>query len=263
MGTPIDGGPFKCWRCGKHPFIPTLSRLTGLQEGTVREKLRSYGIGHGKTVKREVKRKIRTKAFKLPSDTGPLKAKHRRYLEDRGFDADHAAKLWQVQGTGPVSTLDKMSFKHRIVYPIVWEGQTVSFQTRDITGRSKFKYITCPKERELIPHKDILYGLQPHWGTTGICCEGVMDVWKLGPQAFATLGSEWTRKQARLMASNFERIVVVFDNEPAAQKSAEELVAYLRFRGRQARTFTVKTDPGDLSVGKAKRLLHHLLHEIW
>lgn len=263
LGTPLNGGPFKCWRCGQHPFIPTLARLSGLTEDQVRGKLSSYGVGPARGPKREVKRRIRTKAFKFPTGVGPLGPRHIKYLKGRGYDPEELQQVWGVQGTGPVSVLGKLSLKHRIIYPIMWDGEIISFQTRDITGRAEIKYITCPQERELIAHKDVLYGNQEYWTDTGICVEGVMDVWKLGPQAVATMGTEWTRAQARILAKSFSRVVVVYDNEPAAQKSAGALVAYLRFRGLEAQTYTVDTDPGDLPLPQARKLTKTLLHEIW
>lgn len=263
LGTPLEGGPFKCWRCGVHPFIPTLARLTGLTEQDIKGKLRSYGRAPGKPVKREVKRRIRTKSQKYPTGVTAMTSRHHAYLRGRGFDPKEIEQVWKVEGTGPVSNLDNISFNHRLIYPIIWEGEQVSFQTRDITGRAQLKYITCPQERELIAHKDIVYGLQDYWLDTGICVEGVMDVWKLGPQAFATMGTEWTKKQGRIMADSFKRVVVVYDNEPDAQKNATSLVAYLRFRGIQAQSFTVKTDPGDLPLKQARQLCKELLHEIW
>src|SRR4029077_16224057 len=128
--------------------------------------IESYGGKEGRSIINTLVRAGDHKPHKRPSDLGPLREAHRRYLRHRGFDPDIIAGQWQIQGTGPVSTLDGIDYRNRIFIPILWDEKEVSFQTRDITNRSRARYISCPAPRELTPHKNVLYGREADWGET-------------------------------------------------------------------------------------------------
>jgi len=209
LGYSLEGNHFNCWRCGAHPVKQTLAKLLNINQKEVPAIIKRYG---GKTYRKEPVVKIRSKSHKFPSGVGMMKPNHRQYLRKRGFDPDKLERDWTLFGTGPVSLLDGIDYKHRIMAPIYWDGRQVTFQARDITDRHTLKYMACPADRELIHHKDILYGKQEAWGDTGICVEGVTDVWRLGPQAFCTFGIKYTNTQLRLIAKTFRRVFVVFDN---------------------------------------------------
>lgn len=250
-----ETGASNCWRCGTKSFTKVLARRLGISESKAHAIAKEYGGSGAKKKVKQVKRKIRTKAHKLPTDTGPMKPRHKRYLIKRNFDPDYIAAEWGVLGTGPISKLDKINYSHRILAPIMWDRQQVSFQTRDITDRHKVKYMACPEERELAKHKHLLYGKQEEWDQVGIGVEGITDVWRLGPKAVCTFGIEFTRQQARLISKNFERFIIMYDEEPQAQKQAELLEAELLLRGTDVKRITMSQDPASLSEQAAKELL--------
>ena len=254
LGFNEDDTYYFCWRCGSHQVIPTLSKLLGISYDESRRLSKEYDIYHA-TKERKISPQIRLKTHRVPSDTGKMKKNHRQYLKKRGFDPEKIEKDWGVLGTGPVSQLDKINYKHRLLIPIYWNKQRVSFQTRDITNRQSLRYISCPKNRELIFHKHIIYGRQEKWTEAGICVEGVFDVWRLGFPAFATFGIEYTEVQVRIIAHAFKRVTVIFDDEPQAQRQAQKLVAELKFRGVDAWNVKIKGDPGKLSQCEAKELV--------
>lgn len=258
LGINLQGRYAHCWRCGSHFLDKVVAKLLGITVGKARGLLKEYGGRPGRKVK-EVKRKIRTKSHRLPSDTGKMKNRHRKYLQSRGFDPEKLEKEWGLLGTGPVSTLDKISYKHRVLAPIHWNGERVSFQARDITGRHKLKYLACPEERELIKHKHILYGRQEKWKETGICVEGITDVWRLGFAAFCTFGIDYTQHQVRQITKHFSRVIIIFDEEPQAQRQARKLQADLEIRGLEViRVNDLKTDPGNLSDKQAEELIKRI-----
>jgi len=256
LGVSLDGGHFYCWRCGWKPQRKALAALLNVHETQVGAIIREYG---GVSTHKAPDRAVRKKAFKFPSDTSHLQQRHKTYLHHRGFDADKLEREWLLMGTGPMSQLDGVNYSHRIVAPINWEGQPVTFQGRDITDRHKLKYMACPKERELIHHKHIIYGNELYWGGTGICVEGITDVWRLGPRAFAVLGIEYTNKQIRRISKAFDRVAVVFDDDPQAIIQAEKMVNELRFRGLDSFRVDIKGDPGGLSDDDAKHLVSSIL----
>jgi hypothetical protein len=110
----------------------------------------------------------------------------------------------------------------------------------------------------LVHHKHILYGQQENWGDVGICVEGITDVWRLGPSAFATFGIEFTANQVFHMASAFEWVVILFDEEVQAQAQAEKLAASLRFRAVRVKIHKIVGDPGDLDQEEANHLVKEL-----
>jgi DNA primase len=163
--------------------------------------------------------------------------------------------------TSPLSSLDKIDYRNRILIPIYWEQEVVSFQARAISNKSKIKYKACPKEREAVPHQEVLYGklgmgIQPT--RTAICVEGVTDVWRLQPFTSASVvgvfGIEFSPKQTRLLSRLFDSVVVIFDDDPQAVLQAKRLVSELRFRGTAAYHVAITGDPGGMSWTEAKNL---------
>jgi hypothetical protein len=255
LGCTLDGSHFFCWRCGWHPVTTTLAKLLNLTPAAVRVLVRSYG---GKALVVTKTAQVRLKPHRLPTNVAAMLVQHRMYLSSRGFDPEKLETEWGLLGTGPVSFLDHIDYRFRILAPIVWDGEQVSFQARDFTGKSNLKYITCPKARELVHHKHILYGKQQAWTTTGICVEGITDVWRFGPRAFATFGIEYTKRQVLVMATNFKRIWVAFDDDPQAIKQADKLVGSLQFLGVEAERVPIVGDPGGMSQKEANYLVKKL-----
>lgn len=267
LGFHLQTNHYVCWRCGFHPIASTVAKLIQVDEREVRTILKTYGqlipISRAAPLIQ-----IKLRAHKLPSNTAPLSANHKNYLARRGFDPDELEATWNLVGTGPYSVLSTglgserklLDYKHRILIPFFWNDQQVSFDSRDITGKHPSKYMACPSDREYIPHKDILYGLQKKWGDVGICLEGPTDVWRFGDQSFATSGIKYTPKQIRLIAQTFKIIPVCFDGgEPQAKIQADKLVAELKFRGRKSFRVDIEGDPGGMNQDDANHLVRDLL----
>lgn len=256
LGASINGGHFYCWRCGWHPASQCIAKLLNISETKAKQLIRKY---HGISNIPEPVIKIRTKAHKLPGGISPLLKQHRQYLESRQFDADYLEKEWSLLGTGPVSLLDHLDYKHRILAPVFWNRKQVTFQARDITNKHPLKYMACPKDRELIHHKHIVYGKQEKWTDTGICVEGITDVWRFGERSFCTFGIEFTIQQIRVIAKQFKRVAVIFDDEIQARIQADKLVAELGFRGIDAFRVDIAGDPGSMSDADAKYLIKSII----
>jgi len=257
LGYDTIGNKFVCWRCGGKHADQVISKLLRVGTGEAKTLLRQYGsLVHKVPEKRA---KIGTKRFKLPPHTQPLAQAHRNYLEDRGFAPDLLIDLYGLQGTGIYSRLDNIDYSRRIVIPYMWGDEIVSFDCRDITNKSQYKYMACSEAREKINHKHILYGSQPLWGDTGICVEGCTDVWRMGVNSFATSGIKYTPKQLRLIAKTFKRVPVLFDPDPQGIKQANKLISDLKFRGVDSFRVDIETDPGDLTQTEADYLVKQLI----
>lgn len=258
LGYNLDGDYYYCYRCGSHRDYHTIAKLIKVSEQEARQILKQYKTAKRRTTK-EIKRKIRSKAHRFPSRVAPLTDRHKQYLERRGFDPDRLIHEWKLVGTGPVALLDKIDYKHRIIAPVFWNDLQVTFQARDITDKSPKKYMACPKDRELVHHKDILYGKQAAWTDIGICVEGITDVWRFGMNAFATFGIKYTNAQIRMIAKSFKRVAVVFDDELQAIIQASKLVNELKFRNVNAWMVTISGDPGGMKQDDADYLIKNIL----
>jgi len=254
LGAPLSGTHFYCWRCGAHSVPQTLSKLLHISYEQALAIQKQYGGYSGEKPEKPMK----TKRFKFPSNVVDLLPSHKKYLSKRGFNPEKIEAEWGVSSLGPICLLDGIYYSHRILAPILWGGNAVSFQARDVTGKSSLKYIACPQARETYHHKHILYGRQDEWTRKGICVEGITDAWRFGIMAFATFGIEFTREQIREMKKHFDFVYVIFDDEPQAVIKAEMLVAELRFRGVGAMRVPIVGDPGGMAQGDADDLVKSL-----
>lgn len=256
LGFDLENEFFKCWRCGWHPILETFHKLSGLPIYKIKELIKVFG---GRTQQKKIiKETVRMKAFRYPSDTLRLAVQHKRYLEKRNFDPEYLNQEWNLRSTGLMSTMDGADYGNRILIPIYWNGQAVSFQCRTPVNKEP-RYKACPQDRELIQHKHILYGKQREWKSTGICVEGVTDVWRFGPTAFATFGIEYKIQQVKEMIKNFRRIAVCFDDDPQAVVNANKLVSELRIRGIEAFRVPIIGDPGAMNQDDADKLVKEIM----
>jgi hypothetical protein len=267
LGFNMVGDYFVCWRCGWKPIPLAISKLTRLPEVEVRKIIKGYGIISSGTHLEVLP--VPKQPHLLPSHTEPMNQYHKKYLKKRGFDPEKLEREWNLMGTGPIATLDNgkegkeqklINYKSRVLIPYIWNNQQVSFDARDITDKSPYKYLACPLAREVIPHKDILYGNQEKWGNKGICVEGTTDVWRLGGKAFATSGIKFTTPQVRAISKVFKRVFIIFDGEEAeAIKQARKLKRQLEFHGVKAFIEKIEGDPGSMKQDDANHLVKTLL----
>jgi hypothetical protein len=265
LGFNLERAYFSCYRCGPHFVDVVLVKLLRISSGAARNLITHYSIknkNQSNSSKANSTPQVRVggKQFKFPSDTIPLGKPHIRYIEKRGFDPVEIEKLWGVLGTSPTSKLDKIPYGYRILLPWTWEGKVVTFQARDYTDKQEQRYMACPEIREIVHHKNILYGHPSLWEKgRGILVEGPLDVWRLGVNACATAGTGYTPQQVRLLTRLFKELYIIFDPEPIAQRVARQLQKELSFRGVKTYIYDqLKTDPGAMKQSEANKLLREL-----
>lgn len=264
LGFNYEEGYFRCWRCGSKKTYQTIAKLLRISMQDAIALTREYKI-YSNPLRREKKSDVGLKPHILPSDVGAMTSRHKKYLEKRNFDPHYIENEWGVLGTGPASMLDDSYYNHRILAPIWWQGRQVSFQARDITNKQELKYKACPKQRELVHHKRILYGKPWKWQDVGICTEGIFDVWRLGVLAFATFGIEYTLAQLKVIKNNFAFVVILFDADPQAVQKAKQLKFALQELGGDAVIEPIQDDPASLKQEEAnyivKKILKYSSHE--
>ena len=250
LGLRLDGQVGNCWRCGGHNGIAALAKLLRLPYREIEQLLSP--MPKPETRKRKQIDDDYILPVHLPSGTGLMQIRHKRYLTDRGFDPDTLEADYGLLGTGPLGPC-----KYRIILPIVRRGITISYTGRDITGRASARYKTCPASDETFPAKSWLYDLDRCDGAKRILVvEGPTDAWRMGKGAVATFGIAWTWAQAELL-SRFPTVFVMFDPEERADAQAEKLIEALSMLGVETEIISFPdgaNDPGSLPDDEAKKM---------
>jgi DNA primase len=181
---------------------------------------------------------------------------HIRYLEKRKYDWKMLEETWKIRGTGYFG-----DYKFRLILPIYQDGRLVSFQGRDITGKSKLRYKACSKEREAVDHKTTLYGewLIPPEQDWVVVVEGGPDAWRLGVGAVATYGIAYKTAQVRRLR-RFKYRYVLFDHpDPQARVQSRKLAGELSvFDGETWELDIPWKDPGEMPQEEADRLMEKI-----
>ena len=274
LGFHLPDGPFNCWRCGPHRTIETFERLLRVDTQTARSLAAELRNGAGSTSRAPLA-KVAITNYRRPSDLGPLRPNHKRYLARRGFDADYLEREYKLLGTSPVSSLDRTNYSYRIFIPIPWnDHKEVSFTTRSISAKAEIKYLSCPTERERTPHKSILFRKRRReysdadWQrfelqggkefVDGIVVEGPFDVMRLDHEAVVgTFGTTVTVRQCLAIKDMFHRVAVIFDSERTALARARALCSRLEALGVIAFPVDLGTgsDPADLTPEQAAEVI--------
>jgi 5S rRNA maturation endonuclease (ribonuclease M5) len=251
LGFNIIGNIFHCWRCGRHSLVKTIKNLvnvTWIESKIISEQYRLRPIEAHRKVNKKLAEKI-----KMPLDCGKINSRHKKYLEGRNFDPDKLVKEWGILGTGAVG-----SYKHRVIFPIVYCKKVVSYQGRDITNKQKLRYKACEQKNEVVEHQNILYGYDEALKNNVVVVEGITDVLRLGYGAVSCFGVDFSWNQALLLL-NFKNIFVMFDNDNAGNKASNKLGALLDGFGKNVEIINLSEgDPADLSDEQAKKLMKEL-----
>ncbi|MGD8707117.1 MAG: hypothetical protein PVI88_00355 [Nitrosopumilaceae archaeon] len=248
-GINIDGGYYYCWKCGWHPLYDLILELTNSNPNKIIQQ-------YSRPFIQKKKRKKKVKELKLPAETIPLQKPHKDYLIKRNLNPEQLVIEWNIKGTDIIGP-----YSYRILAPIEYKKRIVSYQARDITGKSSLRYKACKIDNEIIQHKHIVYGIDKIKNKTGILVEGLIDVWKIGPGAVCTFGTAFTIQQVRFIIKHFDRIFILYDQGQKAQKKAKELsyqlspfidVELLKISGKFS-------DPGNMTNKEVSYLRKHTI----
>lgn len=207
-----------CWRCGPLPLVETLAIAARMPEVEVGRRL--VGVRRDNPVYAKLER---LKPALLPTGRAELLPIHKRFLKRRGFDPEEIVATWGVQGFGMVPK----TYAWRIFIPVTRGNEVVTFTTRYPSDVVSIRYLSAPEEEGRIGVKDVLYG-SDHCTHAVAVQEGPLDAWAVGPGAVATCGLGVTDLQLLLIAKYPVRIVC-FDNEPQAQRRADQVCRRLAY----------------------------------
>ncbi|WP_333871406.1 DNA primase [Desulforamulus putei] len=168
-----------------------------------------------------------------------------KFLAARGIREEEMVKLGLAQTRETGGCYDR--FRNRVMFPI-WDsqGRVVGFGGRTM-GDDNPKYLNSP-EGEFFNKGQLLYGL--HIARKGIrelgyavLMEGYMDVvstYQHGvTNAVASLGTAFTRDQAKLLMAYTHDVVIAYDADAAGVKAAVRAAEILQNSGCQVRIATI------------------------
>jgi hypothetical protein len=182
----------------------------------------------------------------IPVDQLPPAHPAAVYLTSRGYDLAELSSLW---GVGYCRWSRYRLMRGRVYVPVLQDTKLVGWQGRwpgelDWAAEDVPKYYTMPglRKSQLLYNED-LARMQP----LVVICEGVTDVWRVGPAGVALFGKTASRQQLLRLASGWmgKSAVVLLDAD--AKADAEELTTSLRpfFRDRLVQvTLPDGKDPG-------------------
>jgi len=245
LGFNIENGGFNCWRCGPHSVYDVIRIFKNCSLKTASQIYYEYQTGKKVKIK---KVKFHSKKVKLPEFIQPLEVKAKKYLKSRNFDPDMLITKYNLQYVDNIG-----DYKFRIIAPINYQGQIVSYQGRDITGRQELRYKACSEFDEVIHYKNILYNMDNATKDYAIVMEGITDVWKIGDDTIATFGTGYTQEQVLLLIERYKKIFILFDTEEIAMKKAKDLGGLLNSFGVDVEIVELfgVNDPANLSDEEA------------
>lgn len=244
---------YSCWRCGWHPLEKAIQELLNISYHEAQKIKKEYNTNITKVTLKNKRERNKKSVVSFPAGTGSIQKVHKDYLIKRNFDPDEIAKKWDVKGT-----LHLGDFKWRLIIPIYFKGQLVSYTSRDITGKQEPRYKTALPEEEVMFHKDIVYGLKGE-SERGIIVEGPLDVWRMRENTVCTFGTQFSNKQIKCITDHFQEVFILFD--PDAIDKAEKLGRELSMQGCEVIVISHDKgcDPGDLSQDDADYLRKELI----
>jgi len=254
-GFNLSGGYYSCWKCGGHPVEEVIVSLLHISWTQAESIIRDYSAATLVHSILNKKKEPRSSSVSLPGES--LEKYHRKYLISRGFDPDYIERKYQVRGTGLAG-----EYRLRIIIPIIFHGQVVSFTSRDITEKQKIRYKTLSVERSVMNPKYVLYNLDNCKKDWVAVVEGPFDVWRMGDNFVAGLGTQLTDQQLRLLTT-YKKVVFLFDSEPDAQKRAEKYASAIGSLGVHTHVVDLETDKDpaklpDHIVREVRWMVEHL-----
>jgi len=203
------------------------------------------------TVKSTIKRTFPATVHDLNFPEGcmvDLPAQHTKWLMKRDFSPRFIQREYHVRAL----TLDDL-WPYRLVIPLYYHYQLVTFIGADVTGEADVPYKNYPTLKSIIDAKHTLYNID-RAGHTAIVVEGVTDVWRIGDGAVATNGVRWTKSQVSQLMG-LKAVFVMYDAEEEAQQQAHRLAAALTSGVNKVEVLELSEgDPDNLPSSTVKAL---------
>jgi DNA primase len=222
-GINIKSNLHSCWICGsKGNMNQLVMRLLKCSYSDAIKEVNKYNIDI--FVEEKVKPTYNNpQKIDLSNFSTELPTLHYSYLLDRNFDPEKIKTKYKI-----LSCFQTGKFAYRIIIPIFIHGTLVNYVARDVSGKQQ-RYKNLSNDKAIIPIKQCLYNIDSIKDRV-IICEGPFDVWRIGDNAIATLGTSFTSEQLGLLATKEIKKAVVFYDSDATRKAemlADALTAFI------------------------------------
>lgn len=247
LGFNNIGNYYHCWKSlHNYPIMKVLSDILSIPKNEVNAILQDYNGGI-KLLKKE--KFSKAKYLELPTDT--FTKAERKYLKSRNFDPGYLMKKYNIVGGG----IDG-DWKFRIIVPVFYQGRLMSWTGRSILPKEKLNELKIPRyknlsiEKSVRNIKELFFNIDNCKSDTVVLTEGAFDVLRFDGNAICSMGTELTESQVGLLADRFNKIFILFDNEPEAQKKARKFGLQLSSIGLDVEIVNAYEDFGKNDMGE-------------
>lgn len=245
LGINLESTKYHCWVCGaKGNLEYLLHTITSKPYFEIKQLIKEFEIDFQEEEKPKI---INVNSDLLKPYDLVLPEIHRNYLIKRKFDPDFIQAKYHIR-----SQYKYGYFAYRIVIPVIEEGQVINLTGRDVTDKQEERYKHLPNEKAIIPMKDCLYNIDSV-KNKAVIVEGPTDVWRVGDGSIATMGTEFTSAQIKLLKDKqIKNIFILYDKE--AEKNAEKLGNICSSFSHVEILYLDKGDPAEMTDREVKNL---------
>jgi len=232
LGIFEDTGVFHCWRCDRcGPFELLLMKLTGLSDTECKKIIEAAGVHFREDTSKQIKDIFNGK--EISTTCSEEKTYLPKYFEKITTETDFPLLYdWMMRRSISICTLIKHQcgvcrvgkYMNRLIVPIFFDSEIVSFQAVDLTGFSRTKYKSA-----LSRINNYLYNYDDV-GQEMIVTEGILDAWRVNENAVASFGTSLTdRQRSLILKRNLSRLVFAWDSDAywGARREAKFFEAFV------------------------------------
>lgn len=228
---------YHCWRCDTSgTFDYLLARITNQSIERVKEEVADLGFSFEVDTEMQIQDLWKDPGPKKdrPERSGPISLP--KYFDPVTETMDFPLLDWylNLRGFTRVTPIEYHcgicsvgEYMNRMVIPVYFNNELVSYQGADLTRRAQLKYKTAPGEiNNYLYRWDLI-----DWNKEYIVLvEGILDAWRFGDNALCTFGTHLTDKQKNLIVQSRVRKVIFSWDGDAWDKSvqhAEEMNTFV------------------------------------
>lgn len=254
-----SNGAATCFRCGSHNINAVIHELIHCTAHDAKRISRAYFRASSSSTNDMA---LSASVCEIPTSGDILKNRNAyRYLRERFSWMSLEEFIQMVKAyaiTYTSKTFNDYMLAGRIVFPLIHNGVSVSYQARDYTGNSNAKYMTASKSNESMFHKELLYGEDYVPYNTIIVCEGVFDALSIGKGAVHTFGVKFSKAQVEALYA-YDTVYIAYDMDKAGCLGASALARELKHRVKVKRIKLSCHDVNSCSVNEIEDIRGLLL----
>ena len=216
------GGDYAhCWKCGGHNIRQALSKVLSIPLSQIDDIITQYQDKNSLLYR--LNGKVQPKAVRLELPGHGFTIPERKYLLSRNFYPRQLHEKYEVVGGGIAG-----KWKFRIIIPLIIGGKIVSWTARSILPKSQCDELKIPRyknlsiEESIMNPKDVLFNIDNCLSNKVVLTEGAFDVFRLGDGFLCSFGTSLTQYQIAELKKRYNKIYMMFDNEPEAQDKARK-----------------------------------------